>query len=314
MASTISNPVGQSVSDKGRGEPITQDETTSVSRATILFHSLAFVVGFGVIFTLLGSAAGLLGRSLFEYQIIIQQVGAVLLLLFGLTTMGAFRWLATFVTNQVDLKANPAASALVSFCNFLNTLLYTERRVTEMHEINRGWGYASSFAIGVSFSAGWVPCIGPILASILFLASDSATAGQGAALLAVYSLGLGIPFLITGLAFSTVTNFLRKLNRYMNAVSIISGIFMILIAYYLWTNQLVMLTTQFGFLNELVFVMEDWVSSSFGFSGLNTSNTSVVSAAPLALLAGIISFVSPCVLPLVPAYIGYLSGASLNNA
>ena len=73
-----------------------------------------------------------------------------------------------------------------------------------MHSVNRGWGYMSSTLMGVSFSAGWVPCIGPILTSILILAGDSATVGRGAALLAVYSLGLGIPFLITGLAFGTV--------------------------------------------------------------------------------------------------------------
>lgn len=285
-----------------------------VSRGAIFLHSLAFVIGFGVVFTLLGSAAGLLGRSLFQYQLMIQKFGAVLLILFGLTTIGLFRWLAAFVTRQANLSTNPAAAILVKFCNFLNTLLYTERRVTEMHDVNRGWGYASSFAIGVSFSAGWVPCIGPILASILLLASDSATAAQGALLLAVYSLGLGIPFLLTGAAFSTVTNFLRKINRYMSAVSIVSGIFMLIIGYYLWTNQLVMLTTQFAFLNNVVVGLEDWVSNAVGFTGISTSGSSVLSAAPLALFAGIISFVSPCVLPLVPAYIGYLSGTTLNNA
>jgi len=311
VTSTSIRPVGSGDQTAKSSQP---DAGSSASRGTILLHSLSFVVGFGVIFTLLGSAAGLLGKSLFQYQEIIQKVGAVLLVLFGLITLGLFRRLSTFIAARTDLSANPAASAVVSVLNFLNKLLYTERRVTEMHDVNRGWGYLSSFAIGVSFSAGWVPCIGPILASILFLASDSATAGQGAALLAVYSLGLGIPFLLTGLAFSTATTFLRKMNRYMGLVSLISGFFMILIGYYLWTNQLVMLTAQFGFLNEWVFVMEKWVSSAFGVTGLGASESSVLSAAPLALLAGVISFVSPCVLPLVPAYIGYLSGATLNNS
>lgn len=285
----------------------------SRSRQTVFLHSLAFVFGFGVVFTLLGSAAGLLGRSLFAYQLIIQRVGAVLLIIFGLTTIGVFRWLANFVSANADLKQNVAAGALVKFCNFLNTLLYTERRVTEMHDVNRGWGYVSSFAIGVSFSAGWVPCIGPILASILFLASDSATAAQGAILLAVYSLGLGIPFLLTGAAFGTVSGFLRKMNRYMGAVSVVSGLFMLIIGYYLWTNQLVMLTAQFSFLNNIVFGIEDWVSEVVGFSGIAATGSSVLTAAPLALFAGIISFISPCVLPLVPAYIGYLSGTTLNS-
>lgn len=312
MASTIGHaqggPSGQSATSAAAAV-----SNESVPRLTILLHSVAFVIGFSVVFTLLGSAAGLLGRSLFQYQIILQKVGAVLLVIFGLATIGTFRWLANVISQQVDLATNPAANGLVRVFNFLNTLLYTEKRVTDMHDVNRGWGYASSFAIGVSFSAGWVPCIGPILASILFMASDSATALQGAILLAVYSLGLGIPFLLTGAAFGSVTKFLRKMNRHMGVVSIISGLFMLLIGYYLWTDQLIMLTTQFGFLNELVFGMEEWVSNAFGFTGMSTDGSSVLSAAPLALLAGIISFVSPCVLPLVPAYIGYLSGTTLNN-
>lgn len=312
MAPTI----GKVQNNKTSASPLLKDGSAradSGSRMAILLHSFAFVVGFSVVFTLLGSAAGLLGRSLFEYQVILQKVGAVLLVIFGLTTIGVFRRLSAFLSARVDLKRNPAAAALVIIFNFLNTLLYTERRVTEMHDVNRGWGYASSFAIGVSFSAGWVPCIGPILASILFMASDSATAAQGAILLAIYSLGLGIPFIITGAAFSSATSFLNKINRHMGAVSIVSGLFMLLIGYYLWTDQLIMLTTQFGFLNELVFGLEEWVSSSFGFSGFGSEGTSIFGAAPLALLAGIISFVSPCVLPLVPAYIGYLSGTTLNN-
>lgn len=310
MASTVGNVQSGAANASSVGSA---DSPNQASRVAIMLHSLAFVIGFSVVFTLLGSAAGLLGRSLFEYQIILQKVGAVLLVIFGLTTIGTFRWLSNFIAHRVDLTANPAAAALVRSLNFLNTLLYTEKRVADMHDVNRGWGYASSFAIGVSFSAGWVPCIGPILASILFMASDSATAVQGAILLAVYSLGLGIPFLLTGAAFGSATKFLRKMNRHMGAVSIISGLFMLLIGYYLWTDQLIMLTTQFGFLNELVFGIEEWVSSAFGFRGLGPEGTSVLGAAPLALLAGIISFVSPCVLPLVPAYIGYLSGTTLNN-
>ncbi|MBV7328716.1 cytochrome c biogenesis protein CcdA [Chloroflexi bacterium TSY] len=312
MASTIGNiqSAESQTTVVGTASALPKD---TVSRMTILLHSLAFVIGFSVVFTLLGSAAGLLGRSLFQYQIVLQKVGAILLVLFGLTTIGTFRWLGTILTQRIDLKTNPAAATLIRFFDFLNTLLYTEKRVTDMHKVNRSWGYASSFAIGVSFSAGWVPCIGPILASILFMASDSATAVQGAILLAIYSLGLGIPFLLTGAAFVSVTAFLRKMNRHMRVVSIISGLFMLLISYYLWTDQLVTLTTQFGYLNELVFGMEEWVSSSLGLTDLSPERTSILGAAPLALIVGIISFVSPCVLPLVPAYIGYLSGTSLSN-
>lgn len=282
----------------------------SSRRATFL-HAVAFVLGFGTVFTLLGSAAGLLGQSLNAYLPLVQKIGAVMLVLFALVTLGVVGRVIRAIRNNPQLAGNPALVALVDVLNFINGLMYTERRVTEMHRVQRGWGYLSSALMGVSFSAGWVPCVGPILASILFLASDSATVAEGAILLAIYSLGLGIPFLITGAAFSWAAGFLRRLNRYANIVSIVSGLFLLIVAWLLWSDQLAALTTQFAYLNELVFDIEDWVSASFGISAAFASG--VLGAAPLALLAGVISFISPCVLPLIPAYIGYLSGASLSN-
>jgi len=292
----------------------TPTPTADVNRSTVFLHALAFVFGFGAVFTLLGSAAGLLGQSLNQYLPVIQKAGAVLLLIFGLTTLGAFRWLRNWIAQRSDVDTNPAAAGLVELCDFFNSLLYTEKRISDMHSVNRGWGYVSSVFMGVSFSAGWVPCVGPILASILFLASDSATAAQGAILLAIYSLGLGIPFLLTGAAFSTATRTLRRLNRHAGIVSIISGIFLLYVAYMLWFDQLALLTTQFAFLNEWIFVIEESITSTFGIESLSFNNVNVLSAAPLAFIAGLISFISPCVLPLVPAYIGYLSGASLSSA
>ena len=306
IASPATTPAGQSARAPG-------------SRLVVFTHALAFVLGFTLVFTLLGSAAGLLGRSLNAYLPLIQQLGAVLLVVFGLTILGTFRWLARKVRAAVDIAQNPAAAALVSIFEFFDNMLYTERRVTEMHQVKRGWGYLSSALLGVSFSAGWIPCVGPILASIFFLASDSATAAQGAALLAIYSLGLGIPFLITGAAFSSATRVLRSLNRYAGVVSILSAIFLFYVAYLLWTDSLAALTTQYGFLNQAAFTLnewvyaaEEWVAVSSGTGG-NILSLSVITAAPLALTAGIISFFSPCVLPLVPAYIGYLSGAAVGS-
>ena len=102
----------------------------NVARSTIFFHALAFVVGFGIIFTLSGAAFGLIGRSFNQYMPMIARFGAVLLFIFGLTTLGVFRWLARILSESTDLQNNPAAAALVSVCNFFNTLLYTEKRVT----------------------------------------------------------------------------------------------------------------------------------------------------------------------------------------
>lgn len=285
--------------------------TPKAARSATFFHALAFVVGFGFVFTLLGSAAGLLGQSLNAYLPFIQRTGAILLFIFGLVTLGVVRWLSQRIRGNPSLAGNPALVALADVLDFFNALLYTQKRVTEMHQVKRGWGYVSSALMGVSFSAGWVPCVGPILASILFLASDSATAAQGALLLAIYSLGLGIPFLLTGAAFSQATGLLRRLNRHANIVSIISGLFLFYVAWLLWSDQLAALTTQFAYLNEWVFAIEEWVTDTMGVS--TSFSASVISAAPLAFIAGVISFISPCVLPLIPAYIGYLSGASLSD-
>ena len=281
-------------------------------RSSTFFHSLAFVIGFGAIFTLLGSAAGFLGQNLNSYLPLIQRIGAILLAVFGLTTLGVIGWIVSRVQSNGRLIANPAVAALVDILSFLNALMYTERRVTELHKVKRGWGYLSSALMGVSFSAGWVPCVGPILASILFLASDSATVAQGALLLAIYSLGLGLPFLVTGAAFSKATAVLRRLNRHANIVSLVSGVFLLYVAWLLWADQLTMLTTQFSFLNQWVFVLEEALSTSIGVETAFSSGA--LSAAPLAFIAGIISFISPCVLPLIPAYIGYLSGAALSGS
>ena len=243
---------------------------------------------------------------------LIQRLGAVLLAIFGLTTLGVLSRIVNRVQANDRLSANPAIAALVDILSFLNALMYTERRVTDLHNVKRGWGYLSSAMMGVSFSAGWVPCVGPILASILFLASDSATAIQGALLLAIFSLGLGLPFLVTGAAFSRATLILRRLNRHANIVSIVSGIFLLYVAWLLWSDQLTSLTTQFAFLNQWVFLLEDGLSSSIGVEA--TFNAGALNAAPLAFIAGLISFISPCVLPLIPAYIGYLSGAALSGS
>jgi cytochrome c-type biogenesis protein len=229
-----------------------------------------------------------------------------------LTTLGVFRWLAGRIRQSTDLAANPAAAALVSILDFFNNLLYTEKRVTEMHRVSSNWGFLSSMFLGVSFSAGWVPCIGPILSSILVLAGDSATAGTGAALLAIYSLGLGLPFLVTGAAFGTATNFLRRLNRHTHIVSIISGIFLLYVAYLLWSDTLVLLTSRFTSLTNWLLDLEYAViDPSDAESAVN--NLTVVGGAPLAFFAGLISFLSPCVLPLVPAYLGFLSSAAVGS-
>ena len=295
----------------------TQPNTVrQVGRSTTFLHALAFVLGFSIVFILIGGPlVALLGYGINRYVPLVQKIGAVLLVVFALVTLGVFRWLVDLISRRTDLQTNPAAQALVDVLSFVNTLLYTERRVTEMHKVKREWGYVSSVLMGMSFSAGWVPCIGPILSSIMTLAMSSATVWEGSFLLAIYSLGLGIPFLITGAAFGRATGFLRRLNRYANVVNVISGLFLLFVAWLLWSQELQRLTTSIAFLNEWILSIgnvETGITGSFGT--VDMFNPNVVTAVPLACIAGLLSFISPCVLPLVPAYIGYLSGASLGGS
>jgi cytochrome c-type biogenesis protein len=285
----------------------------SVPRHIVFLHSLFFVLGFTLVFTLTGAAVGLFGSAL--NQNALMQFGAIVLTIFALATLGVFRWLVQQVNTHLHPNENPAAAALVSVLDLPNKLLYSERRVTGVNDVKRNWGYLSSTAMGIAFAAGWTPCIGPILGSILFLGMSSQTVWQSVALLLVYSAGLGIPFLLTGAAFGSMSRWLRKLNRHAGIVSLISGFFMLYVAFLLWSGQLGSLTTQYPALNNLflqlndvVLVGEKWLGSVTGTGG-NPVGASVLVGGLLAFSAGLLSFLSPCVLPLVPAYIGYLSGA-----
>jgi cytochrome c-type biogenesis protein len=177
-------------------------------RLDTFWHALAFVLGFSVIFVSLGASIGLLGKLLYDSLPLLQKIGGIIIVLFGLHTIGLFKI----------------------------PLLYQERRV----EIRKkdALGYVSSFLMGVFFSAGWVPCVGPILAAILLLASNVQTATQGAMLLGAYSLGLGIPFLAVGLAFNALSGPLRRLNRHLGVVSVVSGAFLVAIGALVFTDSL----------------------------------------------------------------------------
>ena len=129
----------------------TGGQTAPVSRSSTFLHALAFVLGFGAIFTLLGSAAGLLGQSLNSYLPLIQRFGAILLLLFGLTTIGIVGWIVNRVQANEKLVANPAVAALLDILRFLNALMYTERRVADLHKVKRGVGLSQQRADGCQF-------------------------------------------------------------------------------------------------------------------------------------------------------------------
>ena len=193
------------------GAAVTSTGIIVPDRRATFFHALAFVLGFAVIYTVLGASVGLVGYILVDQLPLIQKAGGIVLVLFGLHTMGIIQ---------------------IPF-------LYREYRV-EM-QARREWGYLSSALVGIVFAAGWTPCVGVILSGILLMASSSQTVGQGAILLLTYSLGLGIPFLIAGLALDRLTPLLRRLNQRQRAVSIISGSLIIIMGILVFTDVFTLL-------------------------------------------------------------------------
>ncbi len=189
--------------------------TGSVARIRTFLHALSFVLGFSVLFVLLGASVGLMGGVLYDKLPVLRQIGGIFLVILGLHVMGVLK--IPFLYREKKWEINP----------------------------NPRLGYLASFAIGMSFSAGWTPCVGTILGTILFLASTTQTGWRGAYLLAVYSLGLGIPFLAAGLAIGSVSKFFKRLNRHLNVVAAVSGILLILMGIAIYADLLTRFTYLF---------------------------------------------------------------------
>jgi cytochrome c-type biogenesis protein len=177
-------------------------------RLPVFFHSLSFVVGFSLVFIILGASVGLLGFSLNFNMALTQTIAGGLLIAFGLFLLAALK---------------------VPWLNY-------ERRLAP--SVGTTTSYLRSLIIGAIFSLAWTPCIGPVLGGILTLAWSSETAGQGAYLLAVYSLGLGLPFLIIGAAFDSIRPLLRRIHRYSTWSYIISGLLLIAVGILILTGNL----------------------------------------------------------------------------
>jgi len=184
------------------------DPKAVVSRIPIFLHSLSFVLGFSLVFTMMGVLVGLAGIVISPYSVVVRQVVGSLLIVFGLFMLAALR---------------------VPWLNY-------ERRLAP--SLGTTTGYLRSFLTGSIFCLAWTPCVSPLLSSVLTLALGSETAWQGAYLLAVYSLGLGLPFLIIGAAFGSITPLLRRINRYSKWIYIISGLLLIAIGILILTNRL----------------------------------------------------------------------------
>ena len=187
-------------------------DEVQVARRTTLVHSLLFIAGFTLIFLVLGAAATTLGRALLVYRDWISRVGGVLIILFGLYLLGAF---------NIGLLAR-------------------ERRV---HLATKPVGYLGTVLVGIAFGAGWTPCIGPILGSILIYTSSSADLGRGLLLLFTYSLGLAVPFLIASLAIDRFLSTFARLRHHMIWISRAGGALLVAIGVLLLTDYFTVLAS-----------------------------------------------------------------------
>lgn len=191
------------------------DAKTRTSHLPTLFHTLSFVLGFSLIFIALGASLGLVGTSITAHSNLLRKIAGGVIIAFGVFLIAAFKspWL------NYEKRISPAVSS--------------------------NPGYLRSILIGAVFALGWTPCIGPILGAILALAWSSQTVGQGALLLTIYSLGLGIPFIIIGLAWGAIMPLWKGINRHLGTISIVSGVLLIAVGILMLTGQLSWLG-QFG--------------------------------------------------------------------
>jgi cytochrome c-type biogenesis protein len=258
-------------------------------------HAVAFVLGFSAVFVTLGAAVTAVGQLLYDMRSWLALIGGVVVVVLGLATAG---WL-----NLPFLEYDTRYQGLAG----------------------RDLGYLSSFLMGVFFSAGWTPCVGPTLGAILTLGLNESTVGQGVILLVSYSLGLGIPFLLTGLAVDRATTLLRRARQYMPAIKVTTAVLLIVVGVLLLVDSLPQVTPQVGDWLGVNWMLSlpSWVPSLQGLSQWALSRGLYLDVAEggaaiaptllVAFSAGLLSFLSPCVLPLVPAYIGYLGGRAVNQ-
>lgn len=181
-------------------------ETTERNRFITFTHGLAFVLGFSIVFITLGVATSAFGRLLFDLRYILAKIGGIVVIIFGLHMIGVFR---------------------IPFLEY-------DTRVQTMPD--RKWGYLSSALMGVFFSAGWAPCVGPVLGAILTLALNGGSISTGVSLLSAYSAGLAIPFLLAALGVGWVSLTLRKYGKMMHYIEIAMGVILVIVGVMLFTG------------------------------------------------------------------------------
>lgn len=200
---------GLSLDDMRGGEgasPVPRSGTQPGARRRVVIASLAFILGFSLVFVSLGASASLIGQFLMSRLTLLGRIAGAIIIIFGLHTMGVFRIEWLYQDARVQSQRRPA-------------------------------GFFGAILVGIAFAFGWTPCIGPILAGILAVAAAQDTVGDGVRLLSAYSLGLGVPFLGTALAINRFFAAFAKIRRYYHTIELVSGGLLVVIGVLIFTNR-----------------------------------------------------------------------------
>jgi cytochrome c-type biogenesis protein len=182
------------------------DDNKVANRWVTFTHGIAFVLGFSVVFVIFGAAVSVAGVLLYNLRYWLAKIGGIVVIIFGLHMIGVLR----IPLLEYDTRVGTAP--------------------------NQKWGYLSSALLGVFFSAGWSPCVGPVLGTILTLAINGGSVALGAKLLSAYSVGLAVPFLAAALGIGWVMTILRKYNKVMHCVEIAMGVVLVFVGVLLFAG------------------------------------------------------------------------------
>lgn len=191
----------------------TLEEVNNKQRITVIYKSIGFILGFSIIFMIMGLSITTLGKLFEENRFILKKIGGIIIIVFGVHTTGI-------------IKIKP---------------LYREKRLLNFNKSG-----ISSIFLGMAFAIGWTPCIGPVLTSILIYAGNLETLSKGVLLLIAYSAGLGIPFLLSAFLIEAISKYIKKIYKYFNLISIISGLLLIMLGLLTFMDKTYLLNNLFS--------------------------------------------------------------------
>ena len=191
---------------------VDMEDDLSKVRMTALMRTLGFVLGFTAIFMIMGSSASFLGRAFIQNKTIFFRISGILIILFGLNMMGV-----------LNLK-----------------FLGMEKRVKSPKKVT---SWFSSILMGMAFAAGWTPCFGPVLASILVFAGTSATVSKGVLLLFIYSVGMAVPFILTALFINVFIKWLAKAEKFLKYMPYVSGIILVIFGLLIFFDKMMSISS-----------------------------------------------------------------------